>query len=259
MHAQRRRLGQVFLVDRNVAIAEAAHADNKTILEIGPGRGMLTRELCEVAHRVIAIEKDASLYDHLKRTLKYKNLKLINADFFDVKEEEMELGKVDMLISNVPYSLSGRIIEWISKHGKDAVLCLQKEFAEHMAAKEGTREYSRLSVMSSLTLRTTEIMDVPKGCFSPIPKVDSKAIFIKCRNVQLSDAEREVINALMQHKKKTVRNAILNSRVHLGISRESMREVADTAGVKDKRLFKLSPEAILELARVVIKAKNQKA
>ncbi|MCL5675225.1 MAG: 16S rRNA (adenine(1518)-N(6)/adenine(1519)-N(6))-dimethyltransferase RsmA [Candidatus Marsarchaeota archaeon] len=244
-----KQLGQSFLVNRDIAIAEAEHAHGKIVLEIGPGRGILTEELVRNAKKVIAVEKDYLLFRALASTMPEKNLKLIHGDFFEIAPDDLELDKVEILIANIPYYISSRVIAWAWEHRMQAVLCLQKEFVKHMLAKEGTGGYSRLSVMCSLMLSITEIMPVDRGNFSPIPKVDSEVIYIKPREVKVSSRESELINLLMQHKKKRVRNAILDSHRQLGIDKKRLFEIAERIGKKDVRIFKLGPQAILELAR----------
>ena len=244
----KRRLGQVFLVTPRFAEVEAAHADGKTVIEIGPGTGTLTKELCKSARKVIAFEKDRNLYIILKHELKASNLVLINKDFFDASDDELDLEHADIVISNIPYNLSSRVIEWLAYRRMQAVLCLQKEFVEHMTARPGTRSYSKLSVMSSLTFRITKIMDVPRGNFRPIPKVDSAIIYMKPLDREIGARSLELIGLMMQHKKKTVRNAILDSSRNLGIGRERLSAAADGIGGNGRRLFKLSPEEILGVA-----------
>jgi 16S rRNA (adenine1518-N6/adenine1519-N6)-dimethyltransferase len=138
------------------------------------------------------------------------------------------------------------------------VLCLQKEFVEHMLAKEGTRNYSKLSVFSALSLSISEIMDVPKGNFSPVPKIDSEVIYVKPKRIRLTEEQEGVIGVLMQHKKRTVRKAFIDSRAHFGETKERMDEIAREIGSAEKRVFTLSPAELLELADKAIKLQNTK-
>lgn len=246
----KKKLGQVFLVTKSIAEAEAAHSHEKVVLEVGPGRGILTRELCKHAKKVIAVEKDTALYDNLSYELNYKNLKLINKDFFDATDEEMELDKIDIMISNIPYNISSPVIEWLSKNKIEAVLCLQKEFVEHMLAKPDTHNYSKLSVISSLTLKVVKIMNVKRGSFWPPPKVDSAIIYIKPKQ-SLNEKERQVISALIQHKKKTVKNALIDSHSYLNLGKDKLNTIAGKLSRPESRVFKLTPEEILELSREI--------
>lgn len=248
-----KKMGQVFLMNREVAIAEAAHAYGKTVLEMGPGKGMLTEELCRNAKKVIAVEKDLQLYEYLMGILRYKNLKLIHSDFFDVGKEDLELEDVDIMISNVPYNASSMVIKWLYENNMEAVLCLQKEFIEHMLANEDTHNYSKLSVMTHLSFSVTEIMNVDRKDFRPIPRVDSKLIYLKPKANRIGKREEEVIGMLMQHKKKTVRNALLDSHRYLGTDKKELDKIAQGLESKDKRPFKLSPKEILLLSKEIIK------
>ncbi len=246
-------MGQNFLINRSVAEAEAEHAHGKIVLELGSGYGILTKELCERARRVVSVELDRNLYTMLKQELKYKNLKMLNKDFFDASDDELEVADADIMIANVPYKLSSRVIDFLIGHELEAVLCLQKEFVEHMTAKPGTRNYSRLSVMFQLCFNFTKIIPVSRGSFRPVPKVDSVVVYIRPKGVKIGEGERSVINAVMQHKKKSVRNALLDSRDQLRISGNQVDAALEGSGKKDVKLFKLNPEEILGLAKSVVK------
>ncbi len=247
----KKKLGQNFLVNDRIAEAEAVHGIDKNVLEMGPGYGILTRLLCKKAKRVVAVERDTALYEHLKHALHSKKLKLICSDFFDVSDEELELGDTDIMISNIPYVLSSKTIEWLSEKRMQAVLCLQKEFVEHMLAREGTDKYSKLSVISALSFSITKIMDVPKGNFRPMPKVDSAVIYMKPKDARITDEEMRIIGILMQHKKKTVRSSFIDSEDQLGITKEEAVRIADSLKHRESRLFKLSPGEILDLSREI--------
>lgn len=244
-----KRLGQVFLISERVAEIEAAHAEGKRVLEIGPGQGILTRALCLQAEKVIAIEKDFRIYTILKHEMNAKNLVLINKDFMEVTDKEIGIGDIDIVISNIPYNLSSSVIGWLSEKHMQAVLCLQKEFVEHMLARPDTSSYSKLSVMTSLLFRVTKIVNVPKGSFRPVPKVDSVVIYMKPIREPFRNGEGELIGLIMQHKKKTVRNAIIDSKSALDMDKNQIGEIADRISKKDHRVFKLSPEEILDTAR----------
>lgn len=243
----RKRLGQNFLISEAVARAEAVHASGKAVLEIGPGKGMLTKELCRYAKKVIAVEKDQRLYAFLRSTLQMKNLELINADFFAVQWPAHVINSIDIVIANIPYNLSSRTISWLFTNNKSAVLCLQKEFVEHMTAPEGTRNYSRLSVMCALSFNIIEIMHVPRSSFNPVPKVDSTIVLIKPKKLRISADEYNIINLLMQHKKKTLRNAIIDSAPELGDTRRLQDYIAKNDC--SERVFKMTPDEILEISR----------
>ncbi len=254
MESRRKRLGQSFLINESIAQSEAVHGEGKNVLELGAGHGILTRELCKVAKRVVSVEIDPMLYDEIKRRIKAGNLKLINKDFFKATKEELELGKIDIMIANIPYSLSSKTIGFLSDNSLQAVLCLQKEFIEHMLAKPGTRKYSRLSVMSQLSFSMTKIMNVSRGNFDPSPKVDSGIIYLKPKQ-KIGKEETDLINRIMQHKKKSVKNAIKDA-LKKGMKEEAIDRIVEEAkkkGYYQQKVFKLTPEEILDLAKIIEK------
>ena len=245
----KKRLGQVFLINERVAEAEAVHCKGKNVLEIGPGRGMLTRKLCENAKHVVAVEYDAELCEMLHSTMQYDNLKLINGDFFRLKGNVAADYGIEIMISNVPYNLSSKTVEWLMEKQMQAVLCLQKEFVGHMLARAGSHNYSRLSVMSALQFRITKIMDVKRGNFRPVPRVDSAIIYLKPLKSTVSAGESGMINLLMQHKKKPLRNAFIDSRRQMGLRKQRAYELAGKLQSCNSRVFTMEPAEILAAAR----------
>jgi 16S rRNA (adenine1518-N6/adenine1519-N6)-dimethyltransferase len=242
-----KRLGQNFLVNREVARKEAMYAINRKAIELGPGLGILTEELCTVAKHVKAVELDKRLYGILKAKLDYRNLELINADFFDLPDKEV--AGYDIMVSNVPYSASSRVITWLGVHAMPAVLCLQKEFVDHMEANPGSRNYSKLSVISHLLFTVRRMMDVKASEFYPRPSVDSVVIFMKPNNLRIEPKAMEMISLLMEHKKKKIRNAVIDSSKALGIDKPDAASLAELLDTKGVRALHMEPEAILDTAR----------
>ena len=103
--------------------------------------------------------------------------------------------------------------------------------------------------MSQLYFSITKMMDVERGNFSPVPRVDSAILYLKPREREISGRERELVNLLMQHKKKTVRNAVIDSERNLRVEKKELVSIAD--GLKEKRLrvFQMGPEELLGLAK----------
>lgn len=245
----RKSLGQNFLVNSGIAAMEAAYGKGLNVIELGAGLGILTRELCITAKSVISVEKDPRLYGILKNEIKSKKLRLINDDFFDL--ELGGLGRIDIMISNIPYSLSSRVIYWLASNGIMALICVQKEFAEHMLAKPGTRDYSRLSVITSLGFRSHRVKDVSAGNFYPIPRVDSRIVYLAPRDIKIDERSLSAISLVMNHKKKRLRNAIVDSAEGLGITKEKARELSAQLDDRESRPFQLEPEKILEIANKI--------
>jgi 16S rRNA (adenine1518-N6/adenine1519-N6)-dimethyltransferase len=246
-----RRMGQTFLVNADIARQEARLATGMRVVELGAGLGILTRELCAVAKSVLAIELDRTLFQHLQNELHFDNLTLVHKDFFEL--DDAEIAGADMLVSNTPYSLSSKTIMWACEHRMQAVLCLQREFVEHMLAKPGTRDYSRLSVLAALQLEVERIRDVGAGNFYPRPKVDSCIIRMRPTN-PIGKGVAGFIGVLMSHKKRTVKSAVLSSARQLRISKSQARELSEAVRDKSERVFKLEPVALLSIAEQIEKA-----
>ncbi|MFI5412728.1 MAG: 16S rRNA (adenine(1518)-N(6)/adenine(1519)-N(6))-dimethyltransferase RsmA [Candidatus Micrarchaeales archaeon] len=246
-----RKLGQNFLVNKDVAKTEANFGIDRNVLELGPGLGILTNELCRVAKSVTAIEKDSTLFEFLNRNVKSKKLELINNDFFDVKQKK--LSESDIMISNIPYSLSSKVIMWLGDVQMPAVLCLQKEFVEHMVSKPDTKNYSRLSVACSIQFNMTYIMDVPANDFYPQPKVNSAIVYLKPKNTKIPKKTFEILSLLMMHKKKKTRNALIDSARLLDMDKEELSKISEKINSRDKRVFQMTPDEILETSREISK------
>lgn len=241
-----KRMGQNFLTNREVARKEAMYAIGRNVVEIGPGLGILTEELCLVAKSVKAVELDRRLYDMLKGRLTYRNIELVNGDFFELPESDFK--GYEIMVSNIPYSASSRVISWLGSHPMPAVLCLQKEFVDHMDASPGERSYSKLSVISHLFFSVRRMMDVKASEFYPVPEVDSVVIFLRPTGLRISPAALSMLSLLMEHKKKKVRNAVIDSSKALGIGKAEASSFADTLDGKDERPVHLPPEGILGIA-----------
>lgn len=246
-----KRLGQNFLINKKVAKTEANFAIDKNVIELGPGLGTLTDALCKEAKKVLAIEKDPRVFEVLQENVKHKNLEMLNMDFFEVPNEKFS--GYEIMISNIPYNLSSKTIMWLSEHEMTAVLCLQKEFVNHMLAQPGEHDYSKLSVISHLSFHLTLIMDVPANDFYPMPNVASAVILLKPKKSSIEKRTTEIISVLMMHKKKKIRNALVDSAKHLNLEKDELSAISEQIPAKDKRVFQIPPEELLEIARQVDK------
>lgn len=217
----KRSLGQNFLVDKNLQkkIIESSGVNNDDIvLEIGPGRGEITRFLVEKAGRVFAVEVDKNLYSLLKDSIKSANFEVINADIlkFDFEEFFVKINKKIKVIGNIPYYITTPIIEKLIgfKSGiEDIYLTVQKEFALRVVAVPGSKIYGSLSCFLQYFTEPEIMFIIPNGCFNPVPKVDSCLLHLKIRNipkVNVNDEERlfKIIRASFNQRRKTLRNSL---------------------------------------------------
>ena len=185
----KKSLGQNFLIDQNIIdkIINTVEIKDKSVLEIGPGTGNLTKNiLIKKPKKLIVIEKDNDLAESLKKNLE-DNIKIINDDVLKVDENELD---VDVLtvFGNLPYNISTEILcNWIVNIKNknfwfdNLVLMFQKEVADRIIAKFNTKNYGRLSILSNWKLEIEKICDVQPSSFFPKPKVDSSVLLLKPR------------------------------------------------------------------------------
>ena len=242
----KKSLGQNFLIDQNILRKEAKLLDpkHKTVLEIGPGDGRLTEKILELEpSRLFAIEKDPRMVEELNEKFKGKNITLIEADVLEV-----EFPEVDLIIGNIPYYITSPIVFKIAKQKFErAVLIVQKEFAQKMVAKPGEKNYGRLSVTSQLAFEVQLVQIVPRHLFRPVPRVDSAMIVLKPTGKVLTQEEENIIRYLFTHKNKTVRNALLDSKM---FEKEDVGE--EKLGKFTKRKVRtLTKEEVLEIAKLL--------
>jgi 16S rRNA (adenine1518-N6/adenine1519-N6)-dimethyltransferase len=141
------------------------------------------------------------------------------------------------------------VIGWLDEHSMQAVLCLQKEFVEHMLAKAGSRNYSKLSVITDLSFSITKIMVVSRMNFFPVPRVDSVIVYLKPKERKYTKEEIGIVNLLMQHKKKKLMNAMLDSHYYLGLDKKEIgKKLRPLESELSRRVFLLPPQELVGIA-----------
>lgn len=181
----RAKLGQHFLTSVKIAEKIADLADlssSDVVLEIGPGKGILTQYLIKKAGRVIAVEKDEKLYEFLKEKFAdAKNLELINADIRDFLNTKYQILNTEYkVVANIPYYLTSYLFRLLLEKSKikpkKIVVMIQKEVAKRICAKPPKMNLLALSVQVYGKPKIAFI--VKKGSFSPPPKVDSAVLVV---------------------------------------------------------------------------------
>lgn len=212
-----KRLGQNFLIDSNIVrkiVAAAVLHPGDTVLEIGPGRGILTRALCETAHAVIAVELDLRLVEYLKQTLTCPNLDLRRDDALHFAYDALPARTV--VVANLPYYISTPLLFTLLE-AKDRidrmVLMLQAEVAERIVASPNTDGYGILSVLTQYRAEARIAFRVSKHCFRPRPDVDSAIITLGRRPHPAVSSSNEalfikVVRAAFAHRRKTLINSL---------------------------------------------------
>ena len=271
-----KNLGQNYLIDdfkRKKIIEYAKLTKEDTVLEIGPGIGTLTIELAKRAKKVIAIEQDTTIFNILHNRLEKEgidNVELINGDAVKV-----DFPKFNKIVSNLPYQISSPISFKFLKHDFElAVLMYQKEFADRMNGKVGTKQYSRLSAMLYFKADVKFLTKVSPESFIPSPKVDSSVVELKPKNIEsikidgkelkIDDESykvySKVVKALFQHRNKKSKNALIDSRHIIGFKdKKELKSILnnledENPRIKDlllERTINLSPENIMELSMLL--------
>ena len=243
--------GQNFLTDGRVADRHVGYAGIKKdyrVLEVGPGLGILTSRLVEASDHVTCIELDEKLADYIEKEYGGR-LDLIRGDAVKVPFPEF-----DVFVSNLPYSVSTPIIFKLLEHGfRTAVVMVQKEFAERMAADVGCTEYSRLTVNLFYRAECEVMETVPASRFNPRPKVDSALVRITPRKAPFDVLDEKtffkVTEVAFNHRRKKIGTSLRSA----GLVRSS-----DDIPYADERIEDLRPSEIGELADAVYSARVTK-
>ena len=183
----KKSLGQNFLIDKNIIekIIDSVEIKGKSILEIGPGTGNLTKNILEKKpKKLIVIEKDSELAELLNEDFGNK-IKIINDDVLKFDENNLDRN-VLTVFGNLPYNISTEILcSWILNIKNNnfwfnsLILMFQKEVADRIIAEYNTKNYGRLSILSNWKLDIVKICDVKPSSFSPKPKIESSVLIMK--------------------------------------------------------------------------------
>lgn len=242
-------LGQNFLISDSVLedmIYSAGIDDTSNVLEIGPGFGTLTQQLCLHAKKVVSVEIDETVIPILKdNTAEFDNLTIINGDIMktDIKKLISEqFGNEEVkVVANLPYYITTPIIMALLEQELPIsmlVIMIQKEVADRIAAKPCTKDYGALTVAVNFYCEPSVICNVPASCFIPPPKVSSSVIMLTMREkpaVEVKDKKKyfSVVKAAFGQRRKTLLNALANSGV--AGSKEAVTGLLQSVGIEPNR------------------------
>ena len=263
--AASRDRGQNFLVEPAIAeaIADAAGiAPDESVLEIGPGLGILTRALAARAARVVAIEIDAGLVRALaEEGALPSHVELVHGDALalDLAAQVARLGPAVRVVANLPYAVAAPILRrLLDLRGalRGWLVLVQREMALRLVARPGEPDYGSLAVLHALCVRLERVRDLPPACFHPVPKVTSTLVratplpvasLDPARPEALAAVER-VVRAAFGTRRKTLANA-LRTGLDPAPAQEELHGVLDRLGIDPRvRAEALPPEAFLALA-----------
>ncbi len=256
-------LGQNFLINPTVCpkMAQNSGADNSTgVIEIGPGVGVLTRELAAVSKKVVCIELDSRLIQILDETLAdLDNVKVINADalktdFAALIEEYFPNDKV-IVCANLPYYITTPVIMYLLESQlkiSSLTLMLQKEAATRICAQPGSRDAGAVSLAVRYWGEPKVLFNVPRGSFMPAPNVDSAVIRIDIHPSPVvtscsRDSFFKIVKAAFSMRRKTILNCISE---HLRIPKATVSQLLENAGIpSNSRAEQLSLKDFESIAR----------
>lgn len=242
----KKKFGQNFLIDPHVLdrIIDAAEVTKDDfVLEIGPGIGTMTQYLCEHARQVLAVEIDKNLIPILQETLSaYDNVEVRNDDILkqDIAAiaREYNDGKPIKVVANLPYYITTPIIMGLFESHvplANVTVMVQKEVADRMQAKPGTKEYGALSLAVQYYAKPYLAANVPPNCFMPRPNVGSAVIRLDCLKrtpIEVKDEKLmfRLIRASFNQRRKTLQNGIANSP-ELSFSKEEVATALEKLGL----------------------------
>ena len=253
------KLGQHFLIDKTLIrfMVEAADLTRGDIvLEVGAGYGSLTAPLASSSGKVIAVERDPSLFRILSEKLvEFNNVELLRGDVFSVK-----VPRFDKVVSSLPYCISAKFVKWLLRRNfKLCILVLQKEFASKLASEPGSRKYCSLTALARHEMDVSILEYISPTAFSPPPKVTSCVVKLN-RMQPLYSIDRDfqffyedMVNYLFSQKRKLVRSAVRRFIESLDLTDFN----SPISTINNKRVYELSVEELDKLARTLYEVKHR--
>ena len=214
----KKSLGQHFLRNKEILkrIVEIRNLKDKNIIEIGPGKGALTKYILnENPSSLVCIEKDVHLKSYLDEIVK-KFPNKITISYNDVLKLDLKYflnKKNTVLIGNLPYNIATTLIINLLEHTtkyKFMIFMVQKEVADRLTAEVGSKNYGRISVLSKVYSKTQKVFDVDADNFHPKPKVDSSVIVIEPKNFDKVDFNsfKNFLRKAFLYRRKIIRNSL---------------------------------------------------
>lgn len=262
--------GQNFLFDASIKeriLSLAYLSDDDVILEVGPGLGVLTAELVKIAKKVYAIEIDSKMCSFLQEKLGHnENLEIINADILKVK-----IPKTDKMVSNIPYSITGPILEKVfyNENAPMGVLTMESALADRIFSQGAYKKTSRITITANAFLTPMERMSIPSSAFYPRPDIDLSLVKLTPKQelppfLQKRDSREfflKLVAGIMPYKNKNLSNALKlflkQLNVDIGLSRKPfIRKALSKQDIRDKKVFQLYDEEFIKTSELMLELIN---
>ena len=236
-------MGQNFLIQEWVPkriLQVASIGKDFGVLEIGPGIGVLTQELCQAAAKVVSVELDRALLPVLDETLaEYDNVEIVNGDIMKISLSQLLDERFNGLrliaCANLPYNITTPVLRLLleSERFEQITVMIQKEVAQRICAKPGTPEYGAFTVFVEYYASPSICFDVPPDCFYPRPKVTSTVITLHKRSRDLPQEDKDflfsITRAAFSQRRKTLVNG-LSSLFAEKLSKEQLQDIITGCG-----------------------------
>jgi 16S rRNA (adenine1518-N6/adenine1519-N6)-dimethyltransferase len=250
----KKSFGQHFLTQEPIAERLATSLNTEgcgAIIEVGPGRGILTRYLIRQPLPVIAVELDRDLIPFLEKEFAGTSLRLVQGDILTVRLDELLPGGEDFVIAgNFPYNISSQIVFLGLQHRHRVPLMagmFQREMAERICSPPGSKAFGVISVLVQAYYTPSLLFHVKPGSFSPPPKVQSAVISLTRYRSEIEGVPfntlRQVVKMAFSQRRKKLRNTLMPL-----IPEETLKELS----VSDLRPEQISVETFIDLARIVV-------
>ena len=253
-HPFRKKCGQNFLNDINLLnkIVEVVKPQNEDLfLEIGPGDGALTEKILPNVQSMTSVEIDPLLVQSLSNNSQLKDLSIIQDDILNIDIENLSMRKPVRILGNIPYNITSSIIFWLIEQldfWSDAYIMMQREVAERLIADVGTKQYGRISVVTSVFLKKKICLNIPPEVFYPKPKVRSSLVkFSKRTKSIVGDDEFVKFNNLVRTAFSMRRKMIKNTLAGYDFSSEVKNSIDFT-----RRPETISPKEFAFLTKSIL-------
>ncbi|MFW9951023.1 MAG: rRNA adenine N-6-methyltransferase family protein [Candidatus Thorarchaeota archaeon] len=258
-----KKLGQNFLFDKNIAskvISKSNISEDDVILEIGSGLGALTEELVNFSNKIYAYEINFKLFQYLsKKFSKVKNLIIYNEDIL-----KADIPPHNLVISNIPYSITGAIFEKVfyNKNPPRGVLIIEDSIADRIFSKNKYKNFSRITVSFNAFMEPLKKYKISRSTFIPTPRIDLALIIVKPRDdiaqFLLTENERnfflKFVAGIMPYKNKNLVNAItlFLKRENLGhFSKDYLNNYISSPNELEKKIAQFKVDEIVELSKSI--------
>ncbi|MFX1377524.1 MAG: 16S rRNA (adenine(1518)-N(6)/adenine(1519)-N(6))-dimethyltransferase RsmA [Promethearchaeota archaeon] len=244
-----KKLGQNFIIDSNTInkiINVSEISQNDVILEIGPGLGGITGELVNIAKKIYAIEIDHRLYSYLNDKFSvYNNVEIIQGDILKV-----EVPNHNKVISNIPYTITGPIMEkmFFRRFSNVGILVIEKSIADRIVLLTDYKNFSRISVSVNTFMKPILKLDISRNSFYPIPKIALSLIKLIPRDdINHSFLDKEFtefflrfISGIMPYKNRNIANAIelfFKTQKNVQFIKEDILMILQNNNIDNKKVF----------------------